>query len=43
MVAEGGGDQFRHKAARPLPDSAVDFYVETLARDPEALRAGFDH
>ncbi|KAA6214569.1 alpha/beta hydrolase [Streptomyces albofaciens JCM 4342] len=37
------GDQFRHKAARPLPDSAVDFYVETLARDPEALRASFDY
>ncbi|MFD0304963.1 alpha/beta fold hydrolase [Streptomyces sp. NPDC127119] len=37
------GDQFRHKAVRPLPDSAVDFYVETIARDPEALRASFDH
>ncbi|MFI2207536.1 alpha/beta fold hydrolase [Streptomyces sp. NPDC020192] len=36
-------DQFRHKAARPLPESAVDFYVETLARDPEALRASFDY
>ncbi|MFI0779817.1 alpha/beta fold hydrolase [Streptomyces sp. NPDC021212] len=37
------GDQFRVKAARPLPDSAVDFYVETLARDPEALRASFEY
>ncbi|MFJ7903999.1 alpha/beta fold hydrolase [Streptomyces sp. NPDC096198] len=37
------GDQFRHKAARPLPDSAVDFYIETIARDPEALRASFDY
>ncbi|MFF2807284.1 alpha/beta fold hydrolase [Streptomyces sp. NPDC058000] len=37
------GDQFRLKAARPLPESAVDFYVETLARDPEALRASFDY
>ncbi|MER6124145.1 alpha/beta hydrolase [Streptomyces sp. NPDC001795] len=37
------GDQFRHKAARPLPDSAIAFYVETLARDPEALRASFDY
>ncbi|MEV2211605.1 alpha/beta hydrolase [Streptomyces sp. NPDC050997] len=36
-------DQFRHKAARPLPESAVDFYVETIARDPEALRASFDY
>ncbi|MET8212931.1 alpha/beta fold hydrolase [Streptomyces sp. NPDC005373] len=26
------GDQFRLKAARPLPDSAVDFYVETIAQ-----------
>ncbi|MFS8198268.1 alpha/beta fold hydrolase [Streptomyces sp. CWNU-52B] len=37
------GDQFRHKAVRPLPDSAIDFYVETIARDPEALRASFDY
>ncbi|MCX5451576.1 alpha/beta fold hydrolase [Streptomyces nigrescens] len=37
------GDQFRQKAARPLPDSAVAFYVESLARDPEALRASFDY
>ncbi|MGW8556729.1 alpha/beta fold hydrolase [Streptomyces tubercidicus] len=37
------GDQFRQKAARPLPDSAVGFYVESLARDPEALRASFDY
>ncbi|MFC4121689.1 alpha/beta fold hydrolase [Nonomuraea zeae] len=35
------GDQFRHKAVRPIPGSAVDFYIETLARDPEALRASF--
>ncbi|MBT2227880.1 alpha/beta fold hydrolase [Nonomuraea sp. NEAU-A123] len=37
------GDQFRNKAARPLAESAVGFYVETLARDPEALRASFDY
>ncbi|WP_326687458.1 alpha/beta hydrolase [Streptomyces sp. NBC_01795] len=37
------GDQFRNKAAQPLPESAVGFYIETLARDPEALRASFDY
>jgi pimeloyl-ACP methyl ester carboxylesterase len=37
------GDQFRHKAVRPLPESAVDFYIESIARDPEALRASFDY
>ncbi|MGW3010158.1 alpha/beta fold hydrolase [Streptomyces sp. NPDC001219] len=37
------GDQFRQKTARPLPPSAVDFYVESLARDPEALRASFEY
>ncbi|MEU8780364.1 alpha/beta hydrolase [Streptomyces sp. NPDC048637] len=33
----------RQKAARPLPDSAVGFYVESLAREPEALRASFEY
>ncbi|OKI10061.1 hydrolase [Streptomyces sp. CB02923] len=37
------GDQFRNKAARPLPESAIGFYVESLARDPEALRASFEY
>lgn len=37
------GDQFRTKAMQPLPESAVDFYIETIARDPEALRASFDY
>jgi pimeloyl-ACP methyl ester carboxylesterase len=37
------GDQFQLKAARPLPAEAVAFYVETIARDPEALRASFDY
>ncbi|MCP2357376.1 pimeloyl-ACP methyl ester carboxylesterase [Nonomuraea thailandensis] len=37
------GHQFRSKAVQPLPASAISFYVETLARDPEALRASFDY
>jgi pimeloyl-ACP methyl ester carboxylesterase len=36
------GHQFATKAARPLPKYAVDFYVETLARDRDALRACFE-
>jgi pimeloyl-ACP methyl ester carboxylesterase len=36
------GHQFATKAARPLDQDAVDFYVETIANDPEALRACFD-
>jgi pimeloyl-ACP methyl ester carboxylesterase len=36
------GHQFTTKAARPLPDHAIDHYVETLAADREALRASFE-
>ncbi|MQY24167.1 alpha/beta fold hydrolase [Nocardia macrotermitis] len=38
------GYQFRHKAATPtaLPDHAVRHYIDTLAADPDALRASFD-
>jgi pimeloyl-ACP methyl ester carboxylesterase len=35
------GHQFATKAAKPLPPSAVRYYVDTLARDPEALRCSF--
>ncbi|GAA2304433.1 alpha/beta hydrolase [Streptomyces violaceusniger] len=35
------GHQFATKAARPLPDHAVRHYVDTLAADPDALRASF--
>ncbi|MFE2183278.1 alpha/beta fold hydrolase [Streptomyces sp. NPDC059455] len=35
------GHQFATKAARPLPDHAVRHYVDTLATDPDALRASF--
>jgi pimeloyl-ACP methyl ester carboxylesterase len=35
------GWQFASKAARKLPDEAVDYYVQTLAADPEALHASF--
>jgi pimeloyl-ACP methyl ester carboxylesterase len=35
------GRQFASKAAKPLPDSAVRYYIDTLARDPEALHASF--
>ncbi|SFF94704.1 Pimeloyl-ACP methyl ester carboxylesterase [Actinacidiphila alni] len=35
------GHQFTAKAARPLPDHAVQHYVDTLAADPAALRASF--
>jgi len=35
------GWQFATKAARPLPDYAVRYYVDTLAADPEALHASF--
>ncbi|KOG87284.1 hydrolase, partial [Streptomyces varsoviensis] len=36
------GRQFATKAARPLPDYAVQHYVDTLADDAEALRASFE-
>jgi pimeloyl-ACP methyl ester carboxylesterase len=35
------GWQFATKAAKPLPDYAVKYYVDTLASDPEALGASF--
>jgi pimeloyl-ACP methyl ester carboxylesterase len=35
------GHQFATKAAKPLPVSAVRYYIDTLARDPEALRCSF--
>ncbi len=35
------GWQFATKAARPLPDYAVRYYVDTLAAGPEALHASF--
>jgi pimeloyl-ACP methyl ester carboxylesterase len=35
------GWQFATKAVKKLPDYAVRYYVDTLARDPEALRASF--
>ncbi|WP_342671505.1 alpha/beta hydrolase [Streptomyces phaeochromogenes] len=36
------GLQFATKSAKPLPDNAVQHYVDTLAADPEALRSGFE-
>jgi pimeloyl-ACP methyl ester carboxylesterase len=36
------GAQFASKAAKPLPEHAVDLYVETLAASPDALRASFE-
>lgn len=36
------GHQFATKAAKPLPDYAVQYYVETLAAAPEARRASFE-
>src|SRR6516164_7688020 len=35
------GWQFATKAARPLPDYAVRYYIDTLAAGPEALHASF--
>ena len=35
------GWQFATKAARPLPDYAVRYYIDTLAADPAALHASF--
>ncbi|MGW3935087.1 alpha/beta fold hydrolase [Streptomyces phaeochromogenes] len=36
------GRQFATKSAKPLPDYAVQHYVDTLAADPEALRSSFE-
>jgi pimeloyl-ACP methyl ester carboxylesterase len=36
------GHQFATKAARPLDQDAIDFYIEAIAADREALRACFD-
>ncbi|WIX98477.1 alpha/beta hydrolase [Amycolatopsis mongoliensis] len=36
------GHQFTAKAARPLPEQAIDHYVDVLASDREALRASFE-
>ena len=35
------GWQFATKTAKPLPDYAVKYYVDTLAADPEALHGSF--
>jgi pimeloyl-ACP methyl ester carboxylesterase len=35
------GWQFASKAARPMPGSAVGYYVDALASGPDALHAGF--
>ena len=35
------GFQFASKAAKPLPEYAVKYYIDTLAADPEALHASF--
>ncbi|MFI6933385.1 alpha/beta fold hydrolase [Streptomyces sp. NPDC050287] len=36
------GHQFATKSAKALPDYAVQHYIDTLAADPEALRASFE-
>jgi pimeloyl-ACP methyl ester carboxylesterase len=36
------GHQFATKAVRPLPQYAIDYYVQTLAGDRDALRACFE-
>ncbi|TDD93357.1 alpha/beta fold hydrolase [Actinomadura rubrisoli] len=36
------GHQFATKAGHPLPDYAVQYYVDILATVPEALRASFE-
>lgn len=35
------GWQFEHKAATPLPEHAIDVYVDAIASGPEALHASF--
>ncbi|MFC7015365.1 alpha/beta fold hydrolase [Streptomyces viridiviolaceus] len=36
------GHQFATKSAKALPDHAVQYYVDILAADPEALRCSFE-
>jgi pimeloyl-ACP methyl ester carboxylesterase len=36
------GWQFAMKASTPLPGYVVDYYVDAVARDPEALRCSFE-
>ncbi|SNX66266.1 pimeloyl-ACP methyl ester carboxylesterase [Streptomyces sp. TLI_55] len=36
------GNQFAKKAGKPLPEQAVQYYVDVLASDPEALRCSFE-
>ncbi|MFJ3027064.1 alpha/beta fold hydrolase [Streptomyces tendae] len=36
------GDQFAKKAGKPLPEQTVQYYVDVLASDPEALRGSFE-
>lgn len=36
------GNQFAKKAGKPLPEHAVQYYVDVLASDPEALRCSFE-
>jgi pimeloyl-ACP methyl ester carboxylesterase len=36
------GDQFAAKAAVPLPEAVVGYYVQTIARSADALRASFE-
>src|SRR5262249_14383279 len=35
------GYQFASKAAKPLPEYALKYYIDTLAADPAALHASF--
>jgi pimeloyl-ACP methyl ester carboxylesterase len=36
------GWQFVRKASTPLPKFAVDYYIDLIARDPDALRCSFE-
>ncbi|MEU6104116.1 alpha/beta fold hydrolase [Streptomyces flaveolus] len=36
------GHQFATKAGKPLPERAVQYYIDVLASDPEALRCSFE-
>ncbi|GGZ27195.1 hypothetical protein [Streptomyces poonensis] len=36
------GHQFATRSAKALPDYAVQYYVDILAADPEALRSSFE-
>ncbi|MGW2283178.1 alpha/beta fold hydrolase [Streptomyces phaeochromogenes] len=40
-MGEQAVGQFATKSAKPLPDHAVQHYVDTLAADPEPLRSSF--